>query len=526
MSERLEDLLSAAAESHPQQIAVVDGDRTMTYAELEQQSNRLAQLLLERGLTPGDRVGFYLDKSLESFVAIYGVLKGQGIYVPLDPGAPPRRLAAVARDSRMRFLLTGVEKAAGWSEVLSASDAVEALVVLNGGEEQAAGQALGTEVVPRGYLTSRPSSRPRSASGGDDVAYLLYTSGSTGTPKGITLSHRNALAFVDWGVEHFKVTSEDRLSSHAPLHFDLSIFDVFAAAAAAATVVLVPASASVFPVMLARFIDEQAISVWYSVPSILTALTVRGGVQPGALPLLRTVLFAGEVFPTRYLRELMGLLPHARFFNLYGPTETNVCTYYEVPRLSPEQEEPIPIGRPIAGVSVFAVREDGGVAGPGEVGELYVEGPTVMQGYWNDPERTAKALVAHPGAHESRGRAYRTGDLVCEDDDGELRFLGRRDAQIKSRGYRIELGDIEAALYAHPAVVECAVMPVPDELVTNRIKAFVVLREPLREPELARFCASRLPRYMVPDVFEFRDGLAKTSTGKIDRQQLTPEPVP
>ncbi|HWT26002.1 MAG TPA: amino acid adenylation domain-containing protein [Solirubrobacteraceae bacterium] len=519
MTERLDRLVAAAAASVPDRAAVVDGHRVLTYAELEERVGRLAGLLAGHGVVRGDRVALYLDKSAESLVGLYAALRAGAAYVPLDPDAPPARLAAVARDCEPKVLLTGAEKAGRWDEVAGASPALAAVVVLNGDDDGELPEAAAGVPVLRAATTSAPAGPPPDGDPGD-LAYLLYTSGSTGTPKGIALSHRNGFAFVDWAVAEFGVSGEDRLSSHAPLHFDLSTFDVFAAARAAATVVLVPPSASVFPVVLARFVAEQAISVWYSVPSVLTALTLRGGLQGGELPRLRTVLFAGEVFPTKYLRRLMELLPHAEFANLYGPTETNVCTYHRVPPLPPGRDEPIPIGRAIAGVDAFIVTDAGTLAAPGEPGELLIQGPTVMQGYWRDPERSAKALAPPPFPGAPSAPAYRTGDLVREREDGEILFLGRRDAQIKSRGYRIELGDIETALYAHPDVVECAVVPVPDDRVTNRIKAVVAARGPLRESALARFCAGRVPRYMVPDAFEFRDALPKTSTGKIDRQRL------
>ncbi len=281
MNERLPDLLSRSADREPERLAVVDGERSVSYAELEERASQLAQLLRGLGVGRGDRVGLYLDKSAESLVGIYGVLKARAVYVPLDPDAPPTRLAYVARDCGLRYLVTGAEKAASWNEIVNASPALDALVVLNAAEGEVPEAPAGVRVLARDVLASQPTGSPDGESDPADLAYLLYTSGSTGNPKGVALSHRNALAFVDWAVGRFAVTSEDRLSSHAPLHFDLSTFDLFAAARAGAAVVLVPASASLFPVVLARFIEQQAISVWYSVPSVLSALALRGNLQTG-----------------------------------------------------------------------------------------------------------------------------------------------------------------------------------------------------------------------------------------------------
>jgi amino acid adenylation domain-containing protein len=355
---------------------------------------------------------------------------------------------------------------------------------------------------------------------GEDLAYILYTSGSTGDPKGVMLSHRAALAFVHWAVDAIGVTCDDRLSSHAPLHFDLSIFDLFAAAAAGAPVHLVPAKASRFPVEIRRFIEDAGITVWYSVPSILTMLALRGGLEPVSVPTLRTVLFAGEVFPTAHLRALMQQLPSVEFWNLYGPTETNVCTAYRVPEL-PAGDEPIPIGRAITDDETFVVGDDDRIVTPGDVGMLYVRGGTVMSGYWNDPDRTARTLAPSRWHAPLRDLAYCTGDLVRELPSGDYEFLGRQDLQIKSRGYRIELGEIETALHGHPAVLEAAVVAVPDDLVGNRLHAFVSTRAQITERELLGACKSRLPSYMVPECLEILDALPKTSNGKLDRQTLT-----
>lgn len=226
------------------------------------------------------------------------------------------------------------------------------------------------------------------------------------------------------------------------------------------------------------------------------------------------MLFAGEVFPAKYLARLMELIPHARFYNLFGPTETNVCTWYEVRHGEP-LDQGVPIGWPIAGVELIVEGADGRPAARGEEGELLVRGATVMHGYWGDAERTARVLSNDAGT-----RMYRTGDLVREDPAGKLVFLGRRDAQVKTRGYRVELGEVETALYSLSAVVECAVVAIPDEALTNRLKAFVVASEQITEAELAARCRERLPRYMIPDEFEFREALPKSSTGKIDRRSL------
>ena len=516
MRKLLHQLLEQSAIRFPDRPAVVQGDRIVSYADMDRRANQLAQLLVSEGVEVGDRVGLFIDKSVEAVVGIYGILKAGASYVPLDFRAPSPRLGYIAGNCELNWLITTGKKANQWPELMAAGAPLKSVITMD----------VADPTPPEGVRSfglidlERQSDEPVAVDVNEhDLAYILYTSGSTGQPKGVMLSHRNALAFVEWTIAELSLTSEDRLSSHAPFHFDLSIFDLYGAAGVGAMVALVPSSTSVFPIEVARFIRENRISVWYSVPSILSLLIQHANLTEGDLPSLRTMVFAGEVFPSKYLSRLMTTLPHVSFHNWYGPTETNVCTAYPVLTPPDPLGPDIPIGRAITGVETIVVTADSRMATPGEEGELLVRGPTVMQGYWADPEKTASRLVPDPSAPASGEVVYRTGDLVVEGPDG-YRFLGRRDHQIKSRGYRIELGEIETALNAHPGVIECAVTAVPDEVISNRIVAHVVANPDLDHDKLTAWCATLIPKYMLPESFVFAELLPKTSTGKIDRQAL------
>jgi amino acid adenylation domain-containing protein len=518
VDEVLHDLLAQAADSFPDGTAIVDGAWEMTYGQLDAMANRIARQLTALNVGRGDRVGLYLEKSAEALVSLYGVLKAGAAYVPLAPDAPPMRLARILSHARVRVLLTGAEMARHWPALTGSHSPVEYLVCVNG---QADGTCEPIDAVLLGVhdLARQSDSRPATVVGTDDVAYVLYTSGSTGTPKGVLLTHRNAMSFINWAVGEFGLSKRDKLSSHAPLHFDLSVFDVFAAAAAAATVVIVPRAVAMFPAELAEFTRAADISVWYSVPSAVNMLAKRCWPEADELPTIRLVLFAGEIFPMDQLRRALAAFPRAEFYNLYGPTETNVATFYHVPRPLQEDCTSIPIGLPIEGVELFCLAEDGSPVGIGERGELWVSGPTVMRGYLDDPKQTAQVLRP-PDSMPAGAIAYCTGDLAAQDEYGLWHFFGRRDSQIKSRGYRIELGEIETNLNTHPAVIECAVIPIPDARFGNKLKAYVVTQDRIGAVTLAAYLRKILPRYMVPWSFERVAALPRTSTGKIDYQVL------
>ena len=519
MPSLLPRLLSRAAERHPARDAVVMDGTRLSYESLETASNRFARSLIAHGVRRGDRVALWLPKSPRAIVALYGIMKAGAAYVPVDPGAPPARLGWIARNCEVAGLVTLAERATQVDEAFAGAAPMRALWVADDGPAPAS--AAGLPAIPWAEVEAEPGTPPDIAAVDGDLAYILYTSGSTGSPKGVSLSHRNALAFVEWATTAFALTHEDRLANFAPFHFDLSTFDLFAGAAAAAAVHPVSPRTAAFPAAVAQAWCRERLTVWYATPSTLVLMLTRGALATQDLSALRVLLFAGEVFPVKYLRELMRLAPQARFINLYGPTETNVCTWYEVPRAL-EDERPVPIGKACSNDEVFVLDEQLQHVPPGGVGELWVRGATVMQGYWGAPERTALALQPIEFAPGLTALAYRTGDLVRERPDGNLEFLGRRDHQVKTRGYRVELGEIEVALHRHPAVDEGVVIAIPDEEITHRLRAVIVLKRgaAVDEADLKQHLSLTLPRYMVPETIEFRGTLPRTSSGKVDRRAL------
>jgi amino acid adenylation domain-containing protein len=508
--------LSVAVARHPQRIAVVEpGHGEITYRELDSLSGRLRDRLCAIGVRRGDRVGIYMRKSIDAIVAIYGILKAGAAYVPVDPTAPPERNAYIMHNCAVAAAIVEERLLGRFRDELGKLGALPKLIVL---PQVGAGKGLKAALDAADAEAAAPASTSPAGTPAD-LAYILYTSGSTGRPKGVMLSHENATSFVDWCSSVFEPREDDRFSSHAPLHFDLSILDIHVSLKHGAAVVLVAEDVGKDPQKLAPWIAEQRITIWYSAPSILSLLAQYGNLDRYDYSRLRMVLFAGEVFPVKHLRTLSVLLPAPRYFNLYGPTETNVCTFYEVRLpIAEDRTVPFPIGRVCSHLRGRVTDERGVDVKAGEEGELCITGAGVMQGYWSLDELTAKSFLV-----DSDGRRwYRTGDIVVESPGEGYIYRGRRDRMVKRRGYRVELGEIESGLYRHPALKEVAVVAVPDEEAGVRITAHLSCREVKRPSliELKRFCAEHLPIYMIPDRFQWHESLPKTTTDKIDYQGL------
>lgn len=500
------------AERTPLACAVADSTTTMSYAQLWSTAARIAEELVASGVVSGDRVAIQMDKNCNAIATLLGVWLSGAAYVPIDPRAPAARAGQILQDCQPRALIFAASQY----------------------EKLAAGCAVVAESVPSHFTVGPSSGRARelvfSATGrtvslpavaADATAYILYTSGSTGQPKGVELSHRAAHAFVDWACHYFALAENDSLTSFAPLSFDLSIFDIFAALHVGARTTLIAPEQLLGPLTLVDQLGGAEITTLYAVPSTVLLLLNEGGATQARLPKLRRLLYAGERFPVRGLVAAMAALPHTRFSNLFGPTETNVCCCHTFDQPPDETAADVPIGRACSHLQLELCDDLGQRVGPGTEGELCVAGPAVMSGYYGNSEANRRAFIdvqsPSPEDGPSTLRMYRTGDYARQDADGTFWFVGRRDRMIKRRGYRIELGEIEAALLRNPDICE-AVATVQQVNDMTAIVAYVVLIAGSRLSPLTvrAHCGRLLLPYQVPDTVKLLPFLPRTLTGKLD----------
>lgn len=511
------------AEQRAEAIAIVAGDTSLTYAEVNQRANQLAHHLRERGIGPETLVAICAERSIDQVVAVLAVFKAGGAYLPLDPTYPLERLLFMLDDARPALLLA-VRAASGAPENREAIG-VERL-------RASAADRLPLLALPDAWddMDNAPLANLEGGASLENLAYVIYTSGSTGLPKGVLIEHRGLANLAEVVQDECAITPESRVLRFFSFGFDGSVGEMVMALGGGATLVVAPHEEIADPMALAALLRRQRVTTTIMTPSLLAAL------PDDDLPDLRVVIAGGERCPVEVAHRWA---PGRRFVNAYGPTEATVEVSFYLDTGALPDAGSVPIGRPLANVRLFVLDQHRRLAPVGVPGELFVGGIALARGYLNRPELTAERFVEWPA--DERGcpiadtrtgapaagtvRLYRTGDLVRWLPDGNLEFLGRIDDQVKIRGYRVEPGEVEAALGRHPAVRAAAVIAREETPGDVRLVAYLALaisasRDDGLIPQLRSFLRTTLPEYMIPSAFVLLDELPLNANGKIDRKAL------
>ncbi|HEU4773626.1 MAG TPA: amino acid adenylation domain-containing protein [Lysobacter sp.] len=492
----VQGLFAAMRDASPSAVAVVDGDTSLTYAQLDRQSREVARRLRAQGVHPGDVVAVAMERSAAAIVAVLGVLKAGAAYLPLDLKHPAERLEFMLKDARATVVLVGDADAS------ALPGSVQRIVVdatqTDGGESGSAAE-------------------PDDAIGdGESLAYVMYTSGSTGQPKGVEIRHCSILRLV-CGVDYIELDPQTRFLHAAPLGFDASTLEIWGALLNGGCVVVhgetTPTGAG-----LATCIAAHDVTTAWLTAALFNAVVDE---DPRQLAGLRQLLTGGEALSVAHVRRMLAAAPGTRLHNGYGPTEctTFTCTW-EIPADFPADAGNVPIGRPIANTRVYVLNARREPVPVGVIGELYVGGEGLARGYLNQPGLTGERFVPDPFGAPGE-RLYRTGDQVRYRPDGIIEFVGRVDTQVKIRGFRIELAEIEAALASHPSIRACAVLACADPAGDKRLVAYCVAAgNGFSEPALRAYLAAKLPEFMLPARYVRMDALPVTENGKLDRRAL------
>jgi len=510
-------MLRASAAQFPDKEALVHGDRRLNYGEVWNRVANLARELRDAGVDRSDRVGIYLDASVEQALSIFAVSCAGGAFVPIHGILFPEQVSHIARDCRMRGLITSAAKLATIAPILASIPSLEYLVVV--GSEIPPGIQLPTHSFDALAAPTAPSNL-RESSIDKDLAAILYTSGSTGKPKGVMLSHAQVMAGSTIVSTYLGISSSDRILSVLPFSFDAGLNQIMTAFQQGGTIVLRP---FVFAREIVAALDKERITGLAGVPTMWSLLAQpSSSLEKGTHPHLRYITNTGGAMPQDVLAVLRRALPTTKIFLMYGLTEAFRSTY-----LPPEEldRRPTSMGKAIPDTEILVIDENGKLCGPGEIGELVHRGPTVSMGYWGQPELTARVLRPNPFLPPELGDVERvcySGDLVQKDEEGFLYFLGRRDNMIKSSGFRISPTEVEEILFQSGKVQGAAVTGVPDPLLGQAVVAFVVPSEgtTLDLEALRAYCGEKMPQYMVPKTIEVLEQLPKTSSGKVDYPAL------
>ncbi|MEC5387824.1 amino acid adenylation domain-containing protein [Uliginosibacterium sp. H3] len=484
------ELFEEQVRLRPEAPALVFGDASLSYAELNVRANQLAHYLITQGVGPEKLVGVCVKRSMDMVIALLGILKAGGAYVPLDPTYPADRLAFMVADARPTLLLT--------QQALSGLVQQDDIPVLCMDQE-----IPGLTGLPQDNLAGRATP--------DTLAYVIYTSGSTGRPKGVALAHRGLSNLCMAQGEAFEVTEDSQALQFASISFDAAVSETFVTLAKGACLHLIRQESLRSAHEIMSLIEKSGINIVTLPPSLLSVLPAR------PLPALKTLVLAGEAWSPELTRTWA---PGRRMLNAYGPTEGTVCaTWFKVDAAVGHS---VPIGKPLQNVKTYILDQHGLPVPAGVPGELFIAGPGLARGYLNRPELTAERFVTNPFCQSYSGRMYRTGDKARYLEDGNIEFLGRVDNQVKLRGYRIELGEIEASLTAHEDVRDAVVIVREDHPGEKKLVAYVITSAQPGVPVLKSHLKSTLPDYMVPQAFVFLNSFPMTPNGKVDRKSLPP----
>ncbi|MEY8818470.1 non-ribosomal peptide synthetase DhbF [Bacillus subtilis] len=489
----LQDMFEKQAVLTPERIALMCDDIQVNYRKLNEEANRLARLLIEKGIGPEQFVALALPRSPEMVASMLGVLKTGAAYLPLDPEFPADRISYMLEDAKPSCIITTEEIAASLPDDLAVPE-----LVLD--------QAVTQEIIKR----YSPENQDVSVSL-DHPAYIIYTSGSTGRPKGVVVTQKSLSNFLLSMQEAFSLGEEDRLLAVTTVAFDISALELYLPLISGAQIVIAKKETIREPQALAQMIENFDINIMQATPTLWHALVTS---EPEKLRGLR-VLVGGEALPSGLLQALQDL--HCSVTNLYGPTETTIWSAAAF--LEEGLKGVPPIGKPIWNTQVYVLDNGLQPVPPGVVGELYIAGTGLARGYFHRPDLTAERFVADPYGPPGT-RMYRTGDQARWRADGSLDYIGRADHQIKIRGFRIELGEIDAVLANHPHIEQAAVVVREDQPGDKRLAAYVVADAAIDTAELRRYMGASLPDYMVPSAFVEMDELPLTPNGKLDRKAL------
>ncbi|HEY0079202.1 MAG TPA: amino acid adenylation domain-containing protein [Pyrinomonadaceae bacterium] len=497
----IHQLFERQAEATPDNVSVEFTGQQLSYRELNRRANQLAHYLVRRGVGADVPVGIMMERSVEMAVAVLGVLKAGGCYLPLDPAYPQERLSVMLEDSRAPVLLTQPD----CPNSLSTGYAGE-VVYLDARWEA---------------LSSESDENPRTKATPQSLAYLIYTSGSTGRPKGVAMPHRPLVNLIEWQIARSGKSRAPRTLQFTSLSFDVSFQEIFSTWLCGATLVLVSEEVRRDSRELLRVLSEQRIERLFQPFIALQYLAEMSEEEGIVASSLREVITAGEQLKvTRHVRSFFTKLAGCTLDNQYGPTETHVVSAYMLEGAATDWPELPPIGRPVPNVQLYVLDERMQVVPVGVPGELYVGGEALARGYLRRAEATSEKFIPHPFKADGEARLYRTGDIVRYLPDGQIEFLGRRDHQVKIRGYRIEIAEVEAAISQHERVREALVVAREGAAGEKRLVAYVLPSGEATSGELRDYLKAKLPEYMIPSAFVMVDAWPLTPSGKVDRKAL------